>query len=65
MEVKIDGVRNNQVGPLELGHDERWEEIVSFTPDRAGDNQKVEFFLYKNEGSEAYPTLHLWINVKE
>ena len=63
--MKIDGVRNNQVGPLELGHDERWEEIVSFTPDRAGDNQKVEFLLYKNGENEPYLKLHLWLKVKE
>jgi len=65
MEVKIDGVRNNQVGPLELGHDERWEEIVSFSPDRAGDSQKVEFLLYKNGENEPYLKLHLWVNVTE
>ena len=65
VEVKIDGVRGNQTGPLELGHDERWEEIVSFTPDRAGDSQKVEFLLYKNGKSEPYLKLYLWINVKE
>ena len=65
MEVKIDGVRNNQTGPLELEHDERWEEIVSFTPDRVGDGQKVEFLPYKDEESESYQNLHLWVNVKE
>ena len=65
MEVRIDGVRNNQVGPLELGNDEKWEEIVSFTPDRAGDNQKVEFLLYKNGENEPYLKLHLWVNVTE
>ena len=63
--VKIDGIRNNQVGPLELEHGEKWEGIVSFTPDRAGDNQKVEFLLYKHGESEPYLKLHLWVNVKE
>ena len=65
VEVKIDGVRNNQVGPLELGYDERWKEIVSFSPDRAGDSQKVEFLLYKNGKNEPYLKLHLWVNVTE
>ncbi len=65
VEVRIDGVRDNQTGPLELEHDEQWEEIVSFTPDRAGDNQKVEFLLYENGGSEPDLKLHLWVNVKE
>ncbi len=65
VEAKIDGVRGNQTGPLELEHDEKWEEIVSFTPDRAGDSQKVEFLLYKNGKSEPYLKLYLWVNVKE
>jgi len=65
VEVRVDGVRNNQAGPLELGHDEKWEEIVSFTPDRAGDSQKVEFLLYKNGEREPHLKLHLWVNVKE
>jgi len=65
VEVRIDSVRNNEVGPLELEHDEKWEEIVSFTPHRVGDNQKVEFLLYKSGGTEPYLKLHLWVNVKE
>lgn len=66
VEVRIDGARNSEVGPLVLGHDEEWEDIVSFTPRRIGDNQKVEFLLYKNDKSEPYlKPLQLWVNVKE
>ena len=66
VEVKINGKRNNQVEPPELGHNEEWEEIVSFTPDKAADNQKVEFLLYKNGESQPYlKPLHLWIGVNE
>ena len=65
VEVKIDGVKNNQVQTITLEYDEKWEEIVSFTPDRAGDNQKVEFLLYKSGEGEPYLKLHLWVNVKE
>jgi len=62
--VKIDGIRNNQIEPLELEHGEKWEGIVNFTPDKAGDSQKVEFLLYKH--GESYPkSLHLWIDIKE
>lgn len=63
VEVRIDGVMDNQLGPLELDPDEKWEESVSFTPDRTGEHQKVEFILYKNRRSEPYRELHLWINV--
>ena len=47
VEVAIDGVKNNELGPMTLDHDGKWEEIVSFTPVWAGDNQKVEFLLYQ------------------
>lgn len=64
LEVKIDGIRDSQIGPLMLEDGERWEEIVSFTPDRAGDNQKVEFLLHKNGEGRPYLELHLWVNVE-
>jgi len=64
VEVTIDGVRNNEVGPVALDHDGEWEEIVSFTPGRAGDNQKVEFLLYKQGQNEVYQRLHLWVDVR-
>ncbi len=65
LEMRIDGVRNNEKGPVVLDHDEKWEEVVSFAPDRAGADQKVEFLLYKNKESEPYLKLYLWIDVKE
>ena len=65
VEMMIDGVKNNEVGLIVLGDEQKWEEIVSFTPHRAGDNQKTEFLLYKEGQSEAYQSLHLWVNVKE
>jgi len=64
VEVKIAGIKNNEVGPMLLANEEKWEEILSFVPDKVGDNVKVEFFLYKNEESEPFlKPLHLWINV--
>ena len=47
LEVVISGIKNNEVGTVTLENGEKWEEIVSFTPDKAGDNQKVEFLLYR------------------
>ena len=66
LEVRIDEVRSNEVGPLVLGHDEAWEDTVSFTLYTVGNNQKVEFVLYRSEQREPYlKPVHLWINVKE
>ena len=64
VEVKIDRVKNNEIGPIVLEHDDKWEGEVSFVPQTAGENQRVEFLLYMNEGSESYlKPLHLWVNV--
>ena len=63
MEVWVDGVISSQTGPITLEHDEKWEGVIAFTSDRAGDKQKVEFLLYKQGQSEAYRGLHLWLDV--
>jgi len=63
VEITIDEERVGQVGPITLDHEEKWERAVSFTPIRAGPNQKVEFLLYKGDGTEPYLRLHLWLDV--
>lgn len=66
LEVRLRGITNSKIGPLVLGHEEEWEEVVSFTPHDAGDNQKVEFFLYRDGEGEPYlKPLYLWIKVNE
>jgi len=52
------------VGRIELEHDEKWEGVVAFTPDTTGNNEKVEFLLYKNgEAKPSLESLHLWVDV--
>ncbi|MFC2066339.1 DUF1616 domain-containing protein [Chloroflexota bacterium] len=63
--ITIDGLNNKLIGPLELAHGQKWEQVVSFTPDRAGDNQTVEFLLYKNGESRPGLNLYLFVNVNE
>ena len=65
VEVRINGAKSSEVGPIVLKHDEMWESGVSFTPEVAGMEQKAEFLLYKEGQSEAYQSLHLWVNVTE
>jgi uncharacterized membrane protein len=43
----------------------KWEQEVGFKPRHAGNNQKVEFLLYKNNEVKPESTVHFWINVKE
>ena len=46
-----------------LDNEEKYEIPVSFTPQSAGDGQKVYFILYKDGKSEPYLELNLSINV--
>ena len=64
VEVVIDGIKNKEVGLVMLEHGEEWKEVVGFTPNRAGDNQNVEFLLYRQRQSEVYQRLHLWVDVR-
>ena len=68
VETRIDGVKNNEVDGIRLEHGEKWEHEVSFTPEIAGKEQKVEFLLYKIKNSEVEPCfepLRLWVDVTE
>ena len=49
-----------------LAHNKTWEQPVTFTPDRAGTDMKLQFLLYKEYNYTApYRDLHLWIDVLE
>ncbi len=66
VEIAIDGLRIQEVGPVPLAHEEKWENEVTFVPQAAGENKKVEFKLYKNgDTEELFESLHLWINVTQ
>jgi uncharacterized membrane protein len=65
LEVAIDGTRNSDLEPITLDHEDQWEGMVAFTPERTGNNQKVEFLLHRVDQSEVYRQLHIWIDVVE
>jgi uncharacterized membrane protein len=63
--VEIDGRENGKMGPIRLADGEKWEEQMNFVPDRVGDNQKLELYLYKNNSPQPYlKPLRLGIDVK-
>ena len=64
VEVAIDGVKNSEWGKVTLEDGEGWEGVVDFTPDKTGDNQKVEFLLYRQGWDGVYQRLHLWVDVQ-
>ena len=64
LEVKVDGKKKGTIEPIVLDNEQKWEETVGFTVDRAGLNQKVEFLLYKQQENEIYQSLYLWVDVE-
>lgn len=63
--IAIDGEQIEETRPVTLTNEQKWEESVTFTLTKTGDEQKVEFLLYRNNESESYLSTHLWINVVE
>jgi uncharacterized membrane protein len=54
------GMINN----IMLRHEEKWEQNVVFTLNKVGERLKLAFLLYRNDGTDSYRSLHLWITVK-
>jgi len=65
VEATVEGVNNSEVGPVTLEHGEKWEGIMRFAPNRVGDDQKVEFLLYRLDQNQVYGSLYLWIDVEK
>ncbi|MCK4733061.1 MAG: DUF1616 domain-containing protein [Methanophagales archaeon] len=64
LEVKLNGEVISEKS-TELMHNETWESPFTFRATRAGEDQKLEFLLYKERVKEVYRSLHLWVDVKE
>lgn len=64
LEVMMNEVKYKEIGPVILANGETWEDGVTFSSDTIATNQKIQFFLYKNEGAEPYlDPLHIWFDV--
>jgi uncharacterized membrane protein len=62
--ITIDGEKVREVGPITLADEEKWEQVVSFTPTKVGENQLVEFRLYKGSNPNVYHAPRFWISVR-
>jgi len=62
IEILIDGDKVKEIDSIVLNLGEKWEQQVTFTPVKTGDNQEVQFELFKND-SPSFQELHLWIDV--
>jgi|GEM_PF-1169656 len=67
IEATVDGQVAVLIDSVRLEDGERWEELVTLVPNQAGNSQKVEFLLYREEMDgvdEAYRAVHLWVDVE-
>ena len=53
------------IGPIELCHDEEWEQEAVFAIEQPGEDRKVEFWLFRNNETQPCRTLHLWVDVTQ
>ena len=62
LEVSFNGslIYNENVFLIE---NEKWESHFTFKAKNKGENQKLEFLLYKDQQIESYRKLHLWTSV--
>lgn len=61
--ILIEGQEVEEVGAITLAPNEKWEQEISFAPIETGEEQKIEFQLYKGMDSQPYHALDLWIDV--
>jgi uncharacterized membrane protein len=64
VEIIVDGTKSNEINPINLENEGTWEELVTFPANHLGNDQKVEFLLYRDGQSEVYRSIHLWVDVR-
>jgi len=62
--VVVDGRKMHELPPIQLQSGEQWQGIAGFTPEYAGENQKVEFRLGKGD-DQPLEIRYLMVNVRK
>jgi uncharacterized membrane protein len=62
---RVENATSEQVSALLLEHGETWEQPYSFALPELGEDQKIEFLLYKEGEQEPYRSVYLWVTVRE
>ena len=66
IEALINGTRLSESGPITLDDELKSEIEVNVTPVQAGQNQKLEFLLYKGNETKPYlEPIYIWVDVGE
>jgi uncharacterized membrane protein len=61
--VRVSDQVQAALGPLSLDDGQKWQQRVRFSPNRAGNREKIEFSLLKDDNPTPYRRLHLWMKV--
>jgi len=62
--LRIEGEERGEI-KVELEPEQAWGKAVGFVPQKTGENQKVEFVLYKDGEPYFEDQLYLWVEVEE
>ena len=62
LEVRLNGEVIDEKS-INLMHNETWKSPFTFRAMKKGEDQKLEFLLYKERIKEPYRSLHLWVDV--
>ena len=63
LEVLVDSDKQYELSSIQLTPGEQWERTVTFTIQKIGHRQKVEFLLYKS-GEQLSEIRYLWVDVR-
>jgi uncharacterized membrane protein len=65
LEIRVSGNTVCQMTTACIDHNQKLEEVISFTPQISGEKQKVEFILYKNNEEQPYSKepVHLYLDI--
>ncbi|MFC1921394.1 DUF1616 domain-containing protein [Chloroflexota bacterium] len=65
LEIYYNGEMVKEVGSIILANEEKWENEIGIIPDNIGNNQRVDFILYKKSNPCFNTPPYLWINVRD
>jgi len=65
VEVRINGEEVQEINNITLSDEQEWQTAVTLIPLQAGEQQKVEFLLYKSEVDSPYRTNYILLDVGE
>jgi uncharacterized membrane protein len=64
VDVVLDDQPIQTIGPVQLTDGSDWSSLVTLKASLVADNQTIDFLLHKNQQSDTYLKLRMWLDVK-